>query len=508
VLVVVSVGVGGTTGYASGGGWLPPAPFDLQGGGGVNIAMVPAGGAIGVWGQYGEARTSTYSAADRWSPIAYLADEFFDSEDLAVDARGNALVTGVLYTGAPTVVAYQRAGGSSSWIGPIAISGTDRVLSRSSLAANARGEAVVAWSSVDADGQRVARAALRRADGTWEPPENLGYGDFGNPAASIDERGDAVVVWTRGTSNGATVYAERRAAGAAWEPAVVLSERAVAQDAGVVMNHRGEALAVWAEQDDARTITTLDSSLLLSGSADWSAPSKVPVSYVGNVAAEVGSGASFVLDDAGNATLVAKRKDGGIEALTATSDSGWGAPLLLGDVGSDDSVLIDCTEPVIAMDARGGLLVAWGGGALRAAKRPPGAPSWEKPVVVAASPSCFQLALAVSSPGDSVVIWNASTEAARALYYAILDNTPPVISEPAIPHVARAGHRVRLAVAVSDAWSSLTAPRWRFGDGTRARGTKVQHVFRRPGRYHVSATVADRAGNTASSASTIRVTKA
>ena len=85
-MVVVSVGVGGTTGYASGGGWLPPAPFDLQGGGGVNIAMVPAGGAIGVWGQYGEARTSTYSAADRWSPIAYLADEFFEAGILLLDS--------------------------------------------------------------------------------------------------------------------------------------------------------------------------------------------------------------------------------------------------------------------------------------------------------------------------------------------------------------------------------------------------------------------------------------
>jgi hypothetical protein len=235
----------------------------------------------------------------------------------------------------------------------------------------------------------------------------------------------------------------------------------------------------------------------------------VPVSYVGNLAPpKVSSAGSFVLDDAGTPTLVGKRKDGGIEALTATPDGVWGTPVLLGDVGSNDPALIQCSEPVIAQDARGGLLVAWGGGALRAAKRPPGSGAWEKSVVVAASPACFQLALGVSSSGDAIVIWNASTEAARFLYYATLDNTPPVISKTTIPHVARALHRVRFAVAVSDVWSSLTAPTWRFGDGTRARGTKVQHVFRRPGRYHVSTTVADRAGNTASFASAIRVTKA
>jgi len=114
----------------------------------------------------------------------------------------------------------------------------------------------------------------------------------------------------------------------------------------------------------------------------------------------------------------------------------------------------------------------------------------------------------VSSAGDAVVIWNVGTGGGQLLYYAIFDNTPPVISKPAIPHVARARHRVRFAVAVSDAWSSLPAPTWQFGDGTRARGITVQHVVRRPGPYRVRVTARDQAGNTTTSTATIRVTTA
>ena len=194
VVVVVSVGVGGAAVDASGGRWLPPAPFDLHGGG-VSVVIVSGGGAVALSDQYAVARTSTFSASSGWSPITPLADAApFFGTDLAVDGRGNALVTGALGSGGPPIAAYQRAAGSTTWTGPIGVSGSERVWAGSSLAANAAGEAVVAWSTVDVDGQLLARAAVRRSDGTWEPPQGLGYGGFDTPAVSIDARGDTVVV--------------------------------------------------------------------------------------------------------------------------------------------------------------------------------------------------------------------------------------------------------------------------------------------------------------------------
>ncbi len=366
----------------------------------------------------------------------------------------------------------------------------------------------VAWTNVDSNGElAVARAALRHVDGSWEAPQNLGYAGSEPPSVAIDAHGDAVVAWTRGLSPDSTVYAEFRPAGGAWEPAVILSGRAFYRDATVRMNRRGDALAVWVESDGTGR-DGLVSSFRRAGTSNWTPPSPIPThDPIGGLGYYV---LSFVLDEAGNATLMAQRGNGEVEAVTRTAEAAdWAEPVGLGDAGSSESVLTDswCVHPEIAMDAAGDAVVVWGGADLHAARRQVGSSAWGQSQIVARGPACFELALAIDPAGDAVAIWNASETAVTLLDASVLDATPPVLKKLVVPRLARVGRRVRFAVTASDLWSALASPPlWRFGDGTNSHGLRLQHVFRRPGRYQVRVTAVDQAGNAATSTATVSVT--
>jgi hypothetical protein len=222
------------------------------------------------------------------------------------------------------VVAFNRPAGSPDWSGPLSVSGPPAYDSGfPSLAANESGQAMVAWKGEDHYGDlRVARAAFRRSDGSWEAPQNLGYSDDESPSDAINARGDAVVVWTRAN----TVYAESRPAGGTWGPAVVLSQ-GFASGPTVAMNRRGDALVVW-ETVVAGSYEAI-SSFRGAGSTSWTTPSRIAVSEF--VAVGV---LSFVLDEGGNATVIGVRSNGKVEAVTqAAGAADWSAPVVFGNTG-------------------------------------------------------------------------------------------------------------------------------------------------------------------------------
>jgi hypothetical protein len=125
------------------------------------------------------------------------------------------------------VVAYERAANSDVWNGPIPLDSPTWDPWGPDVAINDSGLAIVAWKNADRPGDLpVIRAAMRHADGTWEAPENLGYGGPNPPSALIDDRGNTVVVWTRSGSSDASVYSEFHPAGGIWQSAVLLSDHA------------------------------------------------------------------------------------------------------------------------------------------------------------------------------------------------------------------------------------------------------------------------------------------
>ena len=522
------------TGGALTGRWVSP-PFVLypKGGNDIGVAVAPSGVAVAMWNA-GGVLVSTRSVRGGWSRALRLSASNVDtsrptcwfSSYLAIDAAGDGLVACDQYdesTKTVTVVAFQRTGVSGVWRAPITLSPAAYDQSDFALASNAAGQAVLAWTSVDHYGDLpVARAVLRRANGVWEAPQNLGYAGsiYTSPSAAVDAQGDALVVWTQGPDaqvNGtvtgqSSVYAEFRPVGAAWGPAVVLSQRGIdGRHASVAMNRRGDALAVWGERDDSGQ-DVLVSSFRRAGASAWTPSSRIPITDPDVALPPYAFGDppsfSFVLDDAGDATLVAPRANGDVEAVSLPAGAtGWEGPVVLGDAGSN--VAGYCVHPRIALDGAGSAVVVWGGAGLRSARRPAGATAWERSVVVDPEPACRFPALAVSPAGDAVTIWNGGTDRYQStgLDAAILDATPPVLKGTVIPKAALARRPVRFSVTATDLWSSLARPPlWRFGDGSKSNGAVVQHIYPRPGRYRVSVTAVDQAGNTATSTATIRVT--
>ena len=92
----------------------------------------------------------------------------------------------------------------------------------------------------------------------------------------------------------------------------------------------------------------------------------------------------------------------------------------------------------------------------------------------------------------------------------LVDRTAPAVTATASDATPTVGTLVRLTSATTDAGSGIDASSysWDFGDNTqRATGTTATHTYTAPGTYRASATVRDRAGDTAQGFVTITVGK-
>jgi hypothetical protein len=105
--------------------------------------------------------------------------------------------------------------------------------------------------------------------------------------------------------------------------------------------------------------------------------------------------------------------------------------------------------------------------------------------------------------GDAFAAVGFSPESATVPVVAY-DATPPVLGTIAAPGSPAAGAPASLSVPASDTISSVSVS-WTFGDGRSASGAAVSHTWTAPGRYTVTATAADGAGNTATTSAQVVV---
>ena len=134
-------------------------------------------------------------------------------------------------------VAYRDAG-DSAWSIEEDLSFVDGQASSPAAGIDRRGDALVVWdASVDVEG------ATRSAGGTWERPNVVGA-EPGPPLLAVGEDGDAIAAWTTGET-GAIKSASRSQAAPLWKP---LGEVAPASQGlvDIELNSAGDALAMWA----------------------------------------------------------------------------------------------------------------------------------------------------------------------------------------------------------------------------------------------------------------------
>jgi hypothetical protein len=190
------------------------------------VAMAPSGAAVVAWqrpppveGQMIEAVART-SATGSWSAPTVIAHGWMDnSRQLGIDATGDAVLVYAAGSGpSQRIDAVSLNGATGIWSGPLVLGRSSSELPNPTVAVNAAGDAVAAWSTSrrpvsliapgDEGSGRVdswAEASVMRA-GAWSAPQRLGQetqfvydlntdATPDGPQNAIDTLGQAIVVW-------------------------------------------------------------------------------------------------------------------------------------------------------------------------------------------------------------------------------------------------------------------------------------------------------------------------
>lgn len=166
-------------------------------------------------------------------------------------------------------------------------------------------------------------------------------------------------------------------------------------------------------------------------------------------------------------------------------------------------------NPQLAVTPAGAAVVVWkrlvaGHSQLEYARRSTATAPFAPAAQVPAKPEVVTPAidggpeLAVDAAGDAAVAWEQDAGMGEVVpHLARLDASPPVAGSIAVVGRALTAF-VPLTFSLSphDTVSTPTV-RWTFGDGGRATGTTVSHLYRVGGPHTVTATVTDGAGYTA-----------
>ncbi|MCA9664363.1 MAG: hypothetical protein KC503_02210 [Myxococcales bacterium] len=240
--------------------------------GAVQVAIDRHGDAIVTWRDASRLATELwvrrYSARAGWLPPLRLDraehENTLGEPSLAMDDAGNAVL---LWTRTPQVdrppaLLARRFDVERGWRSTqLVSSGTEALAAK--VALGARGEAIAVWHQADGHAIWAARAAL---DGPWQTPERIGglaAGQTGfahGATVAADARGDAIVAWllmeTSRLGNGVTVVARRYRAGRGWDSARALERPGTARSQALQlrMDACGNALLTWQRfHDDHRT---------------------------------------------------------------------------------------------------------------------------------------------------------------------------------------------------------------------------------------------------------------
>jgi hypothetical protein len=501
-------------------GWRAGLPLSQTTTGSMDLAMTPSGAATIAWvdristanGFDYALRVATSGPEGRWSePVTLARDSLvLGSVSVAVSRSGDVVLTWMRATTPPPIPGFPFASGpfeikaavrphGGTWSAPVTISGASLVPHAGWLtAAAADGRAVVVWEQEPADDQdyeRTVHAVAYAAASDWSAPETIS-----------EPGGD-------------------------WEDAP-----------HVGMDDNGNATVVW--------LNLTSTSVWSIGWAERPAggPWRRSPAPLVSAEASLGIGGSVAVG-AGGQVIAAWQANGQVSAAARTS--GW-LPASLG--ASSDP---DVGQPVVSVDGRGGVTVAWStGDAVFAGRQAPGG-SWTPAEPVTDEPlmRAYAPLIATSASGAALVAWTAEpggSETRRidarvraangewdwtntlgvvnpqALDVAMDDDgnglvamstgdfprytlsvhaydaSGPDVTLSSAPETATVGSPTAFAADAVDRWSPLGAYTWDFGDAGSAQGSKVSHVYSAPGTYPLTLTVTDSLGN----ATTLRRTVA
>src|SRR4051794_7540374 len=287
------------------------------------------------------------------------------------------------------------ASAAPTWLQAQPISGPNSSNAAPDLAVNAHGDAAGAWIH---KGTAAVDATTRSAGGNWRPAAKLtGLSVIGAPRVGIDGSGHATAVFAAVSGNSQPIFAAVSSA-SSWSGAVALSPGSSGVNPVIAVNDRGDAVAVWTGLEIGDIV--MRASVRPAGGV-WSSPKDLS-----ELAGGVTTAADVAIDPDGRA--VATWSAGGtVQAVFYIPASGWGKK----DTIVSSSQLQNAEFPQVAIDAGGNATMVWeliGSGlpfpVIETAEGSPAA-GWTQPADLQADASSTQPDIAAAAGGGMVATW-------------------------------------------------------------------------------------------------------
>jgi hypothetical protein len=450
--------------------WSGPVEIGhiVSGGGLPSPAMNAPGGAVVAWGSsaFGTYSQAAFGIDGVWEAPTGLGAEGYEVQ-VGLDEHGDAAAvwqspennTSVHHA---SVRAATKMAGSDAWQAPVNLSSA--LGGEQQIAVDPQGTAIAVWKEETESNYvrtNVIEAAIMIPDGAWGHSVQLSFGEHeAVPAVSLNEQGEAIVLWRHYEGQGATsVYAVSSAgavSGESWQGPVRISAAGEEEilGIGVGLNSQGDAVAVW--ERSAGADRAVMSATRAGSSGAWRPPVQLSNPNVS------GAYPSVALDASGDAVSVWEERAADEVSVQVAAGSvasgGWGESTRLATTNREPEPLCPpnleaeaCrmrprAEPQVGMSAQGEAVAAWmdstdgaeSGMMAQAALRPSGTAAWQEPLNLS-TPGAYYARLAVSANGSAVAAW--VTEGPKSAVEADTLSSPASNSPIASPGPSSTGHQ-------------------------------------------------------------------
>ncbi len=489
-----------------------------------------------------------------WSAVSPISESGADLMDTAMGSNGDVAATWVGFVAGKLTVQVATRPPSGSFSAPLDLSPPgNESSSASQVAEDAAGEATVVWNASVEKSNYIMEAATV-AGGVPSAPAKLSAPGQNavSPTVAVDERGDAIVAWTRSNGADEIVQASYRTAGGTFgAPVNISAAGGNAIMPRVAIDAAGNATVVWERYNGANEVVEEATRSVVTGSfapkVALSNPAEGAIQPSVAVNTEGDTAVTWVRLGTSNVTQATVRPAGGKfsePASLSVSDAGCNAshPQVALDGRGDPTVVWACAIgfesvveyangtlagtfsptmglafeawfPSITEDAAGDTLVGYAtfrADGAAAAFRPAGGAFGAGQEVSSAGQlvdgGSGGFNVAISGDGDGA--FGLIAEGAGGGFIpqvSLLDAVGTALEKVSIPATATAGVPVTFSAQPVDRAFPAPTVSWSFGDSSFASGSSVTHTFTSPGTYSVSVTADAAPGDSATHTGTITV---
>jgi hypothetical protein len=227
-----------------------------------------------------------------------------------------------------------------------------------SIVADPAGNAIAIWAQQDIDASAVEVVWARRFEpgvgwGAAESIDEMPSALVGRAGLGMDRSGNAIAVWSRGTS---LLWANRYTAGSGWGTAELIKDDTSppVRDQRLAVGANGEAVVIWVQDDpDFENIW----GVRYAPGSNWGDPERIDEYADGDKKQP-----DVAVDGAGVAHAVWSQDDPDFENIWASQygpSSGWGTPVLIEPANDEPNEDAHATVPRVGVNTDGNTFVVW-----------------------------------------------------------------------------------------------------------------------------------------------------